>query len=53
LDQLARGEKRNDRGDRIFFKPSFIDPDPWRRVRELKRRRAASAEAGAAAGRVR
>ena len=40
LETLARGEKTNARGDPVYFKPSFIDPDPWaifRKKRELKK----------------
>lgn len=35
LEQLARGDRFNARGDRIFFKPAFLTPDPWARVRTL------------------
>ena len=30
LRRLARGEETDANGEQIYFKPSFVDPDPWK-----------------------
>ncbi|OCT47192.1 hypothetical protein CLCR_02693 [Cladophialophora carrionii] len=32
LDEWSRG-KLNDQGDKVYFKPGFVDADPWSRLR--------------------
>jgi hypothetical protein len=34
LYQYAQGQKKNEKGDVVFFRPSFIDEDPWKHLRQ-------------------
>ncbi|ETI25470.1 hypothetical protein G647_02243, partial [Cladophialophora carrionii CBS 160.54] len=36
LDEWSRG-KLNDQGDKVYFKPGFVDADPWSRLRAGRR----------------
>ncbi|KKY17738.1 hypothetical protein UCRPC4_g05371 [Phaeomoniella chlamydospora] len=36
LRDYAQGKIKNEKGDTVYFKPSFIDPDPWAALRQKK-----------------
>jgi hypothetical protein len=34
LYEYGQGRKTNERGDVVLFRPSFLDEDPWRKLRD-------------------
>lgn len=36
LYEYGQGRKTNERGDVVFFRPSFVDEDPWRTLKNKK-----------------
>jgi hypothetical protein len=33
IDEYASGRKTNEKGDVVFFRPSYVDEDPWKSIR--------------------
>ncbi|KIW66104.1 hypothetical protein PV04_08308 [Phialophora macrospora] len=44
LDEWARG-KINEQGDKVYFKPGFVDDDPWSRLRKNPDTKSSNTEA--------
>ena len=36
LWEYGQGRKTNEKGDVVFFRPSFLDEDPWKALRKKK-----------------
>jgi hypothetical protein len=36
LYEYSQGRKTNEMGDVVFFRPSFVDEDPWKGLRNKK-----------------